>query len=198
MVFVFSGDRQTLVRQSLQVAERMMAHNFERLPEQVASDAFVASTATVIGDVTIGSQASVWFGAVIRGDVERIQIGACSNIQDLAVLHADPGLPCVIGQRVTVGHAAIVHGAVVEDDALIGIRATVLNGARIGSGSLIGAGALVTEGTEIPPGKLVLGVPARVVRDLNADDRERLQRTWENYVRAAQAARGLSAVKPNV
>lgn len=175
-----------------------MAHNFERLPEQVASDAFVASTATVIGDVTIGSQASVWFGAVIRGDVERIEIGACSNIQDLAVLHADPGLPCVIGQRVTVGHAAIVHGAIVEDDALIGIRATVLNGARIGSGSLIGAGALVTEGTEIPPGKLVLGVPARVVRDLNADDRERLQRTWENYVRAARAARGLSAMKPNV
>jgi carbonic anhydrase/acetyltransferase-like protein (isoleucine patch superfamily) len=165
-----------------------MSHDYSRRPEQVAADAFVAPNATLLGDVTLGSQASVWYGAVIRGDIERIVIGSCSNIQDLVVLHADPGMPCLIGQRVTVGHAAIVHGAVVEDEALIGIRATVLNGARIGRGSLIGAGALVTEGTEIPPGKLAVGIPARVIRDLTAEDRARLDKTWKNYVRAAQVA----------
>ncbi len=166
-----------------------MAHDFSHRSQQWAADAFVAANAMVLGNVTLGAQSSVWFGAVIRGDVERIAIGDCTNIQDLAVLHADPGFPCLIGDRVTIGHAAIVHGAMVEDDALIGIRATVLNGAKIGRGSLIGAGALVTEGMEIPPNKLAVGVPARVLRDLTDADRERLRRTWQNYVQAAIAAR---------
>ncbi len=132
-------------------------------PELRAASAWIAPTATVVGNVHLGEQSSVWFGAVVRGDCESVTIGPRTNVQDLACLHADPGLPCVVGANVTIGHAAIVHGATVEDDCLIGIRATVLNGARVGRGSLIGAAALVTENAVIPPNSLVLGVPGKVV-----------------------------------
>lgn len=158
-------------------------------PELRAATAWVAPTATVVGNVHLGEHSSVWFGAVIRGDCESVSIGARTNVQDLACLHADPGLPCVVGVGVTIGHAAIVHGATVEDECLIGIRATVLNGARIGKGSLIGAAALVTENAVIPPNSLVLGVPGKVVRQLTEADQERIRRGSAHYVEAAAAFR---------
>lgn len=148
----------------------------------VSPDVWIAETAVVLGDVSIGSESSIWFGTVIRGDAAPIEIGAQSNIQDLCCLHADPGLPCRIGNRVTVGHGAMVHGAIVEDDCLVGIGALVLNGAVIGRGSIVGAGALVPEGKVIPPGSLVLGMPAKVIREVNAADRERLEQGWQHYV----------------
>ncbi len=154
-------------------------------PHLVDPSAWIAASATVLGQVVIGSQASVWFGAVIRGDVEPITIGAQTNIQDLACLHADPGKPCRIGERVTVGHGAIVHGATVEDECLIGIRAVVLNDAVIGKHSIIGAGAIVTEGKVIPPRSLVLGMPGRIIREVTEADLERILHGFQHYVDAA-------------
>ena len=162
-----------------------------------AESAWVAPTATVVGEVHLGEQSSVWFGAVIRGDCAPISIGPRTNVQDLACLHADVGLPCQVGADVTIGHAAIVHGAIVEDEVLIGIRATVLNGARIGTGSLIGAAALVTEGCVIPPRSLVLGVPGKVVRQLTEDDVKRIQRGGRHYVEAAAAFKASEKTKRN-
>ena len=161
----------------------------ESHPELIDEDAFVAPGATVRGHVRIAGGASVWFGAVIRGDTERVVIGERSNIQDLSVLHADPGYPCRIGDDVTVGHAAVVHGATIGDGALIGIRAVVLNGAKVGVGAIVGAGALVTEGCEIPDGHLAVGVPAKVIRQLTDDDIARNRRTAKHYVRAAAVYR---------
>ena len=125
--------------------------NTRHRSELVDPTAFIAPGAVVLGDVTIGKDASVWYGAVIRGDCEAIRIGDETNVQDGCILHADPGFPCILGNRVTLGHAAIVHGATVEDDVLIGMRAVVMNGAKIGRGSIVAVGAVVTEGTEIPP-----------------------------------------------
>ncbi|MAI35883.1 MAG: gamma carbonic anhydrase family protein [Rubripirellula sp.] len=157
--------------------------------ELIAEDVFIAGNATVRGAVTIGDHSSVWFGAVIRGDTEVVEIGCRSNIQDLAVLHADPGYPCCLGDGVTVGHSAVVHGAKVESGALIGIRAVVLNGAKIGSGAIVGAGAVVTEGMEVPAGHLAVGVPAKLIRKLTSEDTERLTRTAAHYVHAAKSYR---------
>ncbi|MET8977231.1 gamma carbonic anhydrase family protein [Streptomyces sp. NPDC004539] len=139
---------------------------------KIDAEAFVAPTATVIGDVTLGAGASVWYGAVLRGDVESIAVGAASNIQDNCTLHADPGFPVRVGERVSVGHNAVVHGATVEDDCLVGMGATVLNGAVIGAGSLVAAQALVPQGMVVPPGSLVAGVPAKVRRELTPQERE--------------------------
>jgi len=147
--------------------------------------AFIHSDATVVGDVTLGVNASVWPGAVIRADTDRIEVGDESNVQDGAVLHCDEGFPCVIGKRVTIGHAAVVHGATVDDGALIGIGAIVLNGARIGAGALVGAGAVVAEGAVVPPHSLVLGVPGKVRGELSAEQRARVARGWEAYVALA-------------
>ena len=153
----------------------------------IAEDAWVAPGAQVMGDVVLGAGASVWFGAVLRGDAERLSIGARSNIQDNSVLHTDPGYALVIGAGCTVGHRAILHGCVLEDNVLVGMGATILNGARIGAGSLIGAGALITEGKEIPPGSLVMGAPGKVVRMLDQEAQNRLRLSAEHY--AANAAR---------
>ncbi|MEU0030153.1 gamma carbonic anhydrase family protein [Streptomyces sp. NPDC006335] len=139
---------------------------------QIHGEAFVAPTASVIGDVTLEAGASLWYGAVARGDVERISVGAQSNVQDNCTLHADPGFPVTIGERVSVGHNAVVHGATVEDDCLIGMGATVLNGAVIGAGSLVAAQALVPQGMLVPPGSLVAGVPAKVRRELTEEERQ--------------------------
>ena len=153
--------------------------------ELISDEAFVAEGATIRGHVEIRAGASVWFGAVIRGDTETIEIGARSNVQDLAVLHADPGKPCRVGQDVTIGHAAIVHGATIGDGALIGIRAVVLNGAKVGEGAIVGAGAVVTEGCEIPPRHLAVGVPAKVIRELTDTDVQRTKRAARQYVLTA-------------
>ncbi|CAA9585283.1 MAG: Carbonic anhydrase, gamma class [uncultured Thermomicrobiales bacterium] len=136
---------------------------------QVAPDAYLAPNATLIGDVTIGPEASVWFGAVLRGDDEAIIIGARSNVQDNAVVHADTGFPTIVGEEVTIGHGAIVHGARVGDGALIGMGTTLLNGATIGAESVVGANALVSEGKEFPARSLILGVPGKLARELDAD-----------------------------
>jgi carbonic anhydrase/acetyltransferase-like protein (isoleucine patch superfamily) len=131
---------------------------------------------------------------VVRGDTESVEIGRGSNIQDLAVLHADPGFPCRIGDHVTVGHAAVVHGATVQEGALIGIRAVVLNGAVVGAGAIVGAGAVVPEGREIPAKHLAVGIPARVIRELTDEDLERLRETAQHYVEASRVYRASQAV----
>jgi carbonic anhydrase/acetyltransferase-like protein (isoleucine patch superfamily) len=151
--------------------------------------AFLARGAIVLGDVQLGPEASLWYNAVVRGDTERIAIGAGTNIQDLSMVHADPGFPCVVGDRVTVGHRAILHGCIVEDDCMIGMGAILLNGVRVGRGSVIGAGAVLVEGTEVPPGMLVLGVPGRVVREVGESMRDRIELTWRHYVAEAQRHR---------
>jgi len=150
---------------------------------------FIAPGATVVGDVTIGKEASVWYHSVVRGDMEPISIGDQTNIQDLSVLHVDEGLPCVVGSRVGVGHRAILHGCTVEDDCLIGMSAVLLNGVRVGSGSVVGAGALLTENTVIPSGSLVLGVPAKVVRDVDDELRMRISETVRHYLELARLHR---------
>lgn len=143
--------------------------------------AYVHESAEVIGRVRLGTRSSVWPRAVIRGDTDLISIGEETNVQDGAVLHADAGVPCTLGNRVTVGHLACVHGCTIEDEVLVGIGAIVMNRARIGSGSLIGAGALVPEGAHIPPGSLVLGVPGRVVRETTPEERQRLRASAAHY-----------------
>ncbi len=160
--------------------------NVQHRAELIDETAFLADPSTVIGDVKIGRQSSVWYGAVIRGDCEAVSIGDRTNVQDLCVIHADPGLPCRIGDDVTIGHAAVVHGATVGDGALIGIRAVVLNGAVVGPGALVAAGAVVTEGTEIPAGHLAVGVPAKVVKELSPEQKERVAQSSLHYVTAAQ------------
>ncbi|MFC9158431.1 gamma carbonic anhydrase family protein [Streptomyces bauhiniae] len=161
-----------------------------REPE-IAPEAFVAPNATVIGDVTLRAGASVWYGAVVRGDVERITVGADANIQDNATLHADPGFPLTIGERVSVGHNAVVHGATVEDDCLIGMGATVLNGAVIGAGSLVAAQALVPQGMVVPPGSLVAGVPAKVRRELSEEERQGVTLNGTLYADLAKTHRAV-------
>ncbi|MFI2205234.1 gamma carbonic anhydrase family protein [Streptomyces sp. NPDC020192] len=154
---------------------------------QVDPEAFVAPTASVIGDVALRSGASVWYSAVVRGDVERIEIGASSNVQDNCTLHADPGFPVSVGERVSIGHNAVVHGATVEDDCLIGMGATVLNGAVIGAGSLVAAQALVPQGMVVPPGSLVAGVPAKVKRALTEEERQGVTLNGTMYAELAKA-----------
>jgi len=154
------------------------------------STAFVVDSATVIGDVVIGPESSVWFGAVVRGDIEAIRIGARSNVQDNATLHVVGGkFGTTLGDGVTVGHNAVVHGCVVEDGALVGMGAIVLDGAVIGAESLVAAGALVAPGTRIPPRSLVLGSPGRVVRPLSDDELERIRSSASNYVGYARRYR---------
>lgn len=148
-------------------------------------EAFVAPGASLIGRVHLAARCSVWYSAVLRGDQENIRVGEASNIQDGCVLHADPAFPATVGDGVTVGHKAVVHGCTVDDDSLIGMGAVVLNGAHIGAGSLIAAGAVVLEGTEIPPGSMVAGTPGKVRRELSADERAALKASAEHYVQLA-------------
>jgi carbonic anhydrase/acetyltransferase-like protein (isoleucine patch superfamily) len=150
---------------------------------KVAATAYVDPSAQVIGDVEIGERSSVWCNATVRGDVHRIRIGEESNIQDNCVLHGERGQwPVIVGNRVTVGHAAVLHGCVVEDDCLIGVGAIVLNGARIGEGSVVAAGTLVPEGMQVPPGSVLMGSPAQVRREVRAEERERFGKSNRNYV----------------
>lgn len=156
---------------------------------QVSETAFVAHSASLIGRVTVESGAVVLFGAVVRGDLEPIVLGERSNLQDNAVIHTDLGHPVRIGREVSIGHGAIVHGATVEDQCLIGMGAVVLNGAVIGEGSLVAAGAVVLEDTVIPPGSLVAGVPGKVRRALSADELQHIVDNAQSYVTLAHTYR---------
>lgn len=166
---------------------------------QIHASVFVAPTAVIVGDVTLSADCSVWFHASLRGDAEAILIGARTNIQEGVIFHADPGYPAVVGTGVTIGHGAIVHGARIGNNCIIGMRATLLNGATIGENSLVGAGALITEGKTFPPGVLIMGMPAKVVRELTPEEIEKNRRAADVYVARAQAfaaGRDLSAA-PN-
>jgi len=162
--------------------------------------AFVAPTAAVMGDVTLGEEASVWYHAVLRGDMAPIVIGAQSNIQDGTVVHVDEGVPCTVGRRVGVGHRVILHGCTVGDDCLIGMGSVLLNGVSIGTGSVVAAGAVIPEGMQVPARSLVMGVPGRIVRQVDAPLAERVAATWSHYVEEARAHRAgrypLSSAKP--
>ena len=151
--------------------------------------AFIAPGAVVLGDVTLEARVSVWYGAVLRGDMAPIRVGEASNLQDGAIVHVDGGKPARIGARVGVGHGAILHACTVEDDCLIGMGSILLNEVHIGTGSVVAAGAVVPEGSRIPPGSLVVGVPARVTRPVDDALRERIRQTWEHYVAEAERHR---------
>lgn len=159
----------------------------------IAATAWIAPGAMVIGRVTLGARSSVWYGSVLRGDDEGIRIGVDCNVQDGCIIHADVDEPAVLGDRVSLGHGAIVHAATVEHDSLVGIRAVVLNGAHIGTGSVIAAGAVVRPGIEVPPGSLVVGVPGEVRRPAGAAERAVIEDTAAEYVRkAARHCEGLT------
>ena len=171
-----------------------MLYELDQHQVSVAEDTFIAPSASVIGRVALGANVSIWFNAVIRGDVEDITIGTGTNVQDAAILHADEGTPLVIGAGVTIGHRAVLHGCQVGDHALIGIGATVLNGAVIGSESIVGAHALVTEGKAFPDRVLLLGSPAKVARELSAAEIEHLHWSAQHYV--ANGQRFLKGLRP--
>ena len=158
------------------------------LPE-IAPSAWVAPGAYVVGDVNLGEESSVWYGAVLRGDTEPILVGSRTNIQDGCVLHADPGYPAMVGDDCVVGHRVVVHGCEIENGCLIGIGATILNGARIGEGSIVAAGALVPEGEEYPPRSLIVGIPAKRVREVAEEQTEDIARGVRTYVERAAAHR---------
>jgi carbonic anhydrase/acetyltransferase-like protein (isoleucine patch superfamily) len=155
-------------------------------PTRIHPTVFVAETATIVGEVTIYQDASVWFGAVIRGDADKIVIGEGTNVQDGVVIHCDTNLPTIIGKRVTLGHRAVVHGATIADNVIIGIGAIVLNGAKVGEYSIVAAGALVAEGKEIPPHSLVMGVPGKVVRQVTDEEIQRIKEGAQGYIERAK------------
>jgi carbonic anhydrase/acetyltransferase-like protein (isoleucine patch superfamily) len=159
----------------------------------VAEDAFIAPTAVLIGDVTVEAGASVWFGAVIRGDVAPIRIGARSNVQDNCVLHADEGIPCEISADCTLGHGVVVHGAKIGEHTLVGMRATVLNSAEVGAECILAAGTVIPEGKRIGAGQLIMGVPGRAVRAITEAERERIYNGVAHYAERAQEYRRMLA-----
>jgi carbonic anhydrase/acetyltransferase-like protein (isoleucine patch superfamily) len=164
----------------------MAIYELDGVIPRMAESAWVAGSAEVMGDVVLGEDVGIWFGVVVRGDTAAIQVGDRTNIQDLSVLHADVGMPLTIGTGVTVGHKAVLHGCTVGDDSLIGIGAVVLNGAKIGKGCLVGAGALVTEGKEFPDGSMIIGSPAKAVRQLTPEQLQGLRESAEHYVANAK------------
>jgi len=167
----------------------MAIYELDGVAPRLADTAWVADNAQVIGDVVIGDGASVWFGTTVRGDTDTITIGAGSNVQDGSVLHADDGVPLVIGENVTVGHQVMLHGCTIGDESLIGIGAIVLNGAKIGKNCLVGAGSLVTEGKEFPDGSMIIGSPARAVKSLSPEQIEGLRQSARHYTANAERFR---------
>jgi len=155
----------------------------------IHSTSFIAPSASIMGSVTLEAESSVWYQAVLRGDLAPITVGAQSNIQDGAVVHVDEGLPCTVGRRVGVGHRVILHGCIVEDDCLIGMGSVLLNRVRIGTGSVVAAGAVIPEGMVVPPGSLVMGVPGRIVRPVDDTLKRRIAETWAHYVELARQHR---------
>ena len=167
----------------------MAVYELDGTQPRVADSAWVADSAQVMGNVVLGEDSSVWFGTVIRGDTETITVGRGSNIQDASVLHADIGKPLTIGDNVTVGHQVMLHGCTIGDESLIGIGAIVLNGAKIGRHCLVGAGALVTEGKEFPDGSMIIGSPAKAVRQLTPEQIEGLKLSAQHYIDNARRFR---------
>ena len=167
----------------------MAIYQYGEYRPDVGDDVYIAETADVIGQVTLKARSSVWYQAVLRGDTDHLEIGEESNIQDGAVLHADPGFPLKVGKGVTVGHQAMLHGCTVGDGCLIGIQAVVLNGAVIGENSLVGAGAFIKEGAEFPANSLIVGSPARVVRELSEEMVAGLKKNAQSYVERSKLHR---------
>jgi carbonic anhydrase/acetyltransferase-like protein (isoleucine patch superfamily) len=173
----------------------MAIYELDGKSPQLGTGAWVADSAQVIGSVELGEGASVWFGAVVRGDNDPIRIGRGTNIQDLSVLHSDLGVPLTIGDNVTVGHQVMLHGCTIGDNSLIGIQAVVLNGAKIGRNCVVGAGSVVTEGKEFPDNSLIIGAPAKVVRTLDEATASKLAKNAEHYIENARRfAKGLKKV----
>ena len=173
----------------------MALYELDGVAPQLATDAWVADSAEVIGNVKLGENASIWFGAVLRGDTETLTIGRGSNVQDLSVLHADVGCPLTIGDDVTVGHQVMLHGCTIGDNSLIGIQSVILNNAKIGRNSIVGAGSVVTEGKEFPDNSLIVGSPAKVVRTLDDAAAGKLRESARHYVQNARRfATGLKKI----
>jgi carbonic anhydrase/acetyltransferase-like protein (isoleucine patch superfamily) len=173
----------------------MAIYQLDTHTPQIAHTAWVADSAQVMGDVVLAENASVWFGAVIRGDTETIRVGAGSNVQDLSMLHADIGCPLTIGENVTVGHQVMLHGCTIGDESLIGIQAVILNNAKIGKRCIVGAGSVVTEGKEFPDGSLIIGAPAKAVRELDEATFEKLRQSALHYqANARRFAAGLKRI----
>ncbi|HEY2254454.1 MAG TPA: gamma carbonic anhydrase family protein [Variovorax sp.] len=173
----------------------MALYELDGLVPQLADGAWVADSAQVMGEVVLGENVSIWFGAVLRGDTEPLRIGRNSNVQDLSVLHADIGCPLTIGENVTIGHQVMLHGCTIGDNSLIGIQAVVLNNARIGRNSIVGAGSVVTEGKEFPDNSLIVGAPAKVVRTLDDAAAAKLRQSAEHYVdNGRRFAKGLKKI----
>jgi carbonic anhydrase/acetyltransferase-like protein (isoleucine patch superfamily) len=173
----------------------MALYELDGLVPQLADGAWVADSAQVMGEVVLGENVSVWFGAVLRGDTEPLRIGRNSNVQDLSVLHADIGCPLTIGENVTIGHQVMLHGCTIGDNSLIGIQAVILNNARIGRNSIVGAGSVVTEGKEFPDNSLIVGAPAKVVRTLDDAAAAKLRQSALHYVdNGRRFAKGLKKI----
>ena len=167
----------------------MAVYQLDTLKPRIADTAWVADSAQVIGNVELADDASVWFGVIMRGDNEPMRVGRGSNIQDGSMVHSDPGFPMTLGENVTIGHQVMLHGCTVGDGSLIGIKSVVMNGAKIGRNCLVGAGSLVTEGKEFPDGSMIMGAPAKVVRELTPEQIAGLQRAAAHYVANAQRFR---------
>ena len=173
----------------------MALYELDGVAPQLGTGAWVADSAEVIGNVQLGENASIWFGAVLRGDNETMAIGRNSNVQDMSMLHSDPGSPLTIGENVTIGHQVMLHGCTIGDNSLIGIQAVVLNNAKIGRNSIVGAGSVVTEGKEFPDNSLIFGSPAKVMRTISDEDAARLRHGSEHYVNnAVRYAKGLKKI----
>jgi carbonic anhydrase/acetyltransferase-like protein (isoleucine patch superfamily) len=168
-----------------------MLFPYENYQPDVHETAFLAPTAVVIGRTKIAEGVSIWFHCVVRGDINQIEIGKNTNIQDGCLLHVTNRNALIVGERVTVGHGVILHGCKIESDCLISMGAVVLDGATVGAGSIIAAGAVVTPGTEVPPNSLVMGVPGKIVRSVSSDDRNKIDRGWQNYLRYSNIYRGM-------
>ena len=167
----------------------MAVYQLDTLTPRIHDTAYVADSAEVIGNVELAEGASIWFGAILRGDNDVMTIGKNSNVQDGSMLHSDPGFPLTLGENVTIGHQVMLHGCTIGDGSLVGIKAVVLNGARIGKNCLVGAGALVTEGKEFPDGSMIIGSPAKVVRELTPEQIAGVSRAAKHYVENAKRYR---------